>query len=309
MAEISCDIERARDLLCKGELVAIPTETVYGLAGNALDPNAVLKIFAVKQRPFFDPLIVHVASREALADYVTYVPDWAQQLAAHFWPGPLTLVLPKKPCIPDVVTSGLPHVAVRVPKHPVTQALLQQLAFPLAAPSANPFGYISPTCSAHVQQQLGREIAFILEGGICEVGLESTIVGEHNGRPAILRLGGISQEALEHLIGPMDILVGTSNPGNLANHYAPRTPLVFENEWQGETDVAMLRFASLHPDVLAERQIVLSERGDLVEAARTLFASLRRLDDMGARVIVAQRVPELGLGKAINDRLLRASNK
>jgi len=309
MAKVSHDIEAARVLLETGEVVAIPTETVYGLAGNALDPNAVLKIFVAKKRPFFDPLIVHLASPAALLDYVDQVPNWASVLATRFWPGPLTLVLRKKSCIPDVVTSGLPHVAVRVPQHAVTQALLQRLTFPLAAPSANPFGYISPTTSAHVEKQLGQEIPFILEGGACEIGLESTIVGEHHGRPAIFRLGGLSQEMLEQVVGPMQILVGTNNPGNLPTHYAPRTPLIFEDEWDGQTDVAMLRFSSLHPNVSIKRQLILSTCGNVVEAAKTLFASLRVLDEMGARVIIAQKVPELGLGKAINDRLLRASRR
>jgi L-threonylcarbamoyladenylate synthase len=197
MAQIETDIEKAKALLESGELVAIPTETVYGLAGNALNPDAVAKIFSVKNRPSFDPLIIHTDSLEKVRKFTLDIPAPLDRLAAHFWPGPLTLLLPKKPIVPDLVTSGLDTVAVRIPQHTLTLSLLEALDFPLAAPSANPFGYISPTTAAHVQDQLGDKIPYILDGGPSQVGLESTIVGLENGEVVVYRLGGLEVAAIE----------------------------------------------------------------------------------------------------------------
>ncbi len=316
LAEIGKDISKARELLQRGLAVAIPTETVYGLAANALDPNAVLQIFEIKNRPQFDPLIVHGASRERLSNYVTAFPDWAVKLADALWPGPLTLVLPKAKSIPDLVTSGMDTVAIRVPNHPMTLDLLSQLDFPLAAPSANPFGYVSPTSAKHVMMQLGEKIPYILDGGECAVGVESTIVGEVEGRVIVLRLGGVSVEEVEALIGKVEVLTESLPnaviPGSLTSHYAPRTPLVvgpIEFDKYKRSLIGALRFSveseKLHPS----QQVVLSRAGDLREAAKNLFAAMRQLDRQGAKVIFAEEFPEEGLGRAINDRLRRAATQ
>lgn len=312
---ISKDIHLAATLLREGNVVAIPTETVYGLAGNALDPSCVSKIFAVKNRPFFDPLIVHIRSVEALHEYTKDIPDIALELAKTFWPGPLTLVLKRKSMIPDLVTSGLETVAIRVPAHPVAAELLAQLDFPLAAPSANPFGYISPTTAAHVASQLNGSIPMILDGGACKVGLESTIVDCSGKQIRVLRAGGLSIEALEKHTGKIDIVAGSSSnpaaPGMLESHYAPRKPLYlgdpqklmirFKNE-----KIAILSFQKKYP---VEHNLVLSDSGDLTESAQNLFGYLRQLDQLNVDKIIAEEVPDIGLGRAINDRLKRASIK
>jgi L-threonylcarbamoyladenylate synthase len=316
LAETGVDIFRAKELLETGELVGIPTETVYGLAANALDALAVAKIFQVKDRPSFDPLIVHIASFAKLNAYVREIPQWAEQLAEKYWPGPLTLVLPKHDSIPDIVTSGLETVAIRVPNHSLTLELLAQLAFPLAAPSANPFGFISPTTAQHVLDQLGREISYVLDGGPCAVGVESTIVGEVGGKPTILRFGGLSQEEIESVIGHVEIQVQhTSNllaPGGLESHYAPRHPVRLGTGVPEGFDldrIAALRFTTPLAGIPHGNQRVLSPKGDLVEAATNLFAALRDLDKLDVDLILAEPVPNLGLGRAINDRLKRASAK
>ncbi|MCS6796546.1 MAG: L-threonylcarbamoyladenylate synthase, partial [Raineya sp.] len=207
---ISTDIDLAEKLLRNNQLVAIPTETVYGLAGNAFSEEAVAQIFAVKNRPTFDPLIVHSDSLEKIKNFVSDFPEKAMILAQKFWAGSLTLLLPKKSIIPDLVTAGLPTVAVRIPKHPLTLQLLQRLDFPLAAPSANPFGYISPTTAHHVAEQLGEKIPLILDGGICSVGVESTIVGFEGDKAIIYRLGGISVESIQETIGEVEVKTHSS---------------------------------------------------------------------------------------------------
>ena len=201
MGEIGTDIALAVHLLKQNKCVAIPTETVYGLAANALEEDAVAKIFAIKKRPAFDPLIVHIAEMSQMLDFVKTVPPVAHQLASVFWPGPLTLLLPKKDCIPDITTSGLNSVGIRIPSHPMTLELLKQLPFPLAAPSANPFGYISPTAAQHVAAQLGDDVDFILDGGDCTIGLESTIVDFTCDEPKVRRWGGITAEMLQPILG------------------------------------------------------------------------------------------------------------
>lgn len=316
MAEIGTDIQKAAQLLKRGKLVAIPTETVYGLAANAFDEEAVLSIFETKNRPHFDPLIVHSSSAEWVKQHVAQIPPLAQKLMDECWPGPLTLVLPKKPVVPDVVTSGLDSVAVRVPRHPMTHQLLQLLDFPLAAPSANPFGYVSPTTAQHVNDQLGDRIDYILDGGPTTVGLESTIIGFEEGRPIIYRLGGLSPDVIEDLIGPVEVALNQSSdpkaPGMLKSHYAPAKPLYFGNPGQMIPDLEgkrigflgfMTRLEFLPPD----RQLLLSPHGDLHEAAVNLFAYMRQFEQMPVDLILAERLPEVGLGKAINDRLQRAS--
>ncbi|RME97149.1 MAG: threonylcarbamoyl-AMP synthase [Bacteroidetes bacterium] len=312
--EVSSDIYRAADLLWSGQLVAVPTETVYGLAGNALDGQAVACIFAVKNRPSFDPLICHVPDLDSVAGYVTEIPAALRKLAEAYWPGPLTLLLPRQPIIPDLVTAGLPRVGIRVPQHPLMLELLQELDFPLAAPSANPFGYISPTRPQHVVDQLGGRIPFVLDGGICQVGVESTIVSMEAGQVTVNRKGGLAIEAIEELVGPVQVRThSTSNPaapGMLKSHYAPRTPIRLLpagsiRHLELSTDTAYLTWSTILPPEVPQR--VLSPQASLQEAAQHLFAYLRELDALGVRQIVAERLPERGLGRAINDRLQRAA--
>lgn len=316
MAQIGTDIQAAKAFLEAGNVVGIPTETVYGLAGNALDPDAVLTIFRVKNRPSFDPLIVHTDSLEKLDQFVTDLPESARLLAETYWPGPLTLLLPKRDLIPDLVTAGLSRVAVRIPNHPLTLNLLRSLAFPLAAPSANPFGYISPTTAQHVADQLGEQIPYILDGGPAGIGLESTIVGFDQNQATVFRLGGMALEQIEAVIGPVSVKThSTSNPkapGMLSSHYAPRKPLILLSAGaspppNSRAGALTFRepFAGLNPDY----QRVLSPTGNLAEAAKNLFAYLRALDTLPIDVIYAEPLPNFGLGGAMNDRLRRASAK
>lgn len=313
-AEIGKDIAKARALLERGLVVAIPTETVYGLAANALDEDAVIRIFEIKRRPRFDPLIVHGASREQLASSVKAFPEWAIALADRFWPGPLTLVLPKRDRIPDIVTSGLDSVAIRVPNHEMTLDLLSQLDFPLAAPSANPFGYVSPTSAQHVFDQLGDEIPYILDGGECAVGVESTIVTEQQDELVVLRLGGVTIEEIELLVGPVRLQIQASSnplaPGSLQSHYAPRTPFKLGPIDISQYDLERVGVITFHTQIAgvpAHHQIVLSPDGDLRIAAKHLFGGIRYLDSLRLSLILAEALPEIGLGRAINDRLRRAS--
>jgi L-threonylcarbamoyladenylate synthase len=311
------DIDIAKEYLSKGELVAIPTETVYGLAGNALNDKAVLSIFEVKNRPSFDPLIIHTDSIEKAANYVAEFPEKAILLAQRFWPGPLTLLLSKKPIIPDLVTSGLDNVAVRIPNHPLLLDLLRSLSFPLAAPSANPFGYISPTNAAHVNAQLGEKIPYILDGGESEVGIESTIVGFENDEPIIYRLGGLAVEEIEAVVGKVRLLPHSSSnpkaPGMLKSHYAPRKPLYLDKRetFPASEDklTGYLLFDKYLEDIDLKYQRILSKSGNMKEAAHNLFAYLRELDTLPIRQIRAEFVPLNGLGLAINDRLKRAAAK
>lgn len=310
------NLDHAIALLQQEELVAIPTETVYGLAGNAFNDQAVAKIFAVKNRPSFDPLIVHTSNWERLKEMAGRIPQEAHVLAKAFMPGPLTLLLPKKDCIPDIVTAGSSIVALRIPKHPLTLELLEKLPFPLAAPSANPFGYISPTTPQHVAQQLGDKIKYILDGGPCMVGVESTIVGFEDNRCIVFRKGGIAVEAIEALIGPVRVKAqSTSNPqapGMLQSHYAPKVPLFLGKiatllpHYSGKK-VGIISFQTRFPNIPNEQQVVLSERGNFTEAARGLFAGMRYLDNLPLDAILAELLPERDLGRAINDRLRRAA--
>lgn len=309
--EIGCDVTKAKELLEEGKLVAIPTETVYGLAGNALDQKAVLEIFEVKNRPHFDPLIVHTHSLEGIAACVKEIPERALLLLWHFSPGPLTLLLPKKETLSDLVTANSPLVAVRIPSHPLVLQLLKTLPFPLAAPSANPFGYISPTTAQHVFAQLQGKIPYILDGKAAEIGLESTIIGFHDNKTILYRLGGIPVEAIEALIGKVHIQPSTAAPGHLQNHYAPRKPLLLgikENRDRFERNqVALLSFNSFFEKYPYQAQ--LAPDGKMRTAAASLFHTMRLLDELPIQAILADFVPEEGLGLAINDRLFRASFK
>lgn len=318
MAQVGTDIPQAASYLKQGQLVAIPTETVYGLAGNALDVKAVSSIFETKNRPSFDPLILHVASLERVNHFVFSFPEKLKRLAEVFWPGPLTVLLPRNASVPDLVTSGLDRVAVRVPNHPLTLELLAQLDFPLAAPSANPFGYISPTQASHVDAQLGAQIPYILDGGACAVGLESTIVGMEGEQVVIYRLGGLDLSRIESVVGPVTVQAHSSSnpsaPGQLASHYAPRKPflvgelneLVAKLTQEGKA-FGVLSFSTHFPTLPSDRQFVLSPGQDLQEAAQRLFMGMRLLDESDADLILAEFVPENGLGRAINDRLKRAA--
>lgn len=326
MAHITSDISAAADALKRGELVAFATETVYGLGGVALWPETVARIFEVKGRPTFDPLIVHLPELRHVERYVTRIPPLARALADRFWPGPLTLVLPKVPEIPDLVTSGLGSVAVRVPAHPMALELLRQTGLPVAAPSANLFGRVSPTTAQHVADQLGDRIDWILDGGPCSVGVESTVLSIPDlGPPTLLRPGGVTVEEIEDLIGPV-LTPGHQGqdseaqpqvaPGQLPQHYAPTTPIVIASctsgdgpEWERAARVGFLAFQTCSDvDCFAAIEI-LSPSGNLREAAANLFAAMRRLDALGLDLIIAQPFPESGLGRAINDRLRRAAHR
>jgi len=317
MSKIGIDIEKAKQILQQGGLVAIPTETVYGLAANGLDKNAVLKIFEAKNRPHFDPLIIHTNSIEKIKLWVDDFPEWAQRLANAFWPGPLTLLLPKKNIIPDLVTSGLPQVAVRIPNHKLTLQLLESLDFPLAAPSANPFGYVSPTTSAHVATQLQNKIDYILDGGTCDVGIESTIVGFENNCVTVYRLGGLAVEDIEHIVGKVNVQVNQSSnptaPGMLKSHYAPTKPLFIGDvaDFIKNNPSKKIGVISFYKDYGTEENHskILSPTKDLKEAAHNLFAAIRDLDASKVEVIIAEKFPDNFLGRAINDRLQRASAK
>lgn len=311
MATIGKDINKAKELLGRGELVAIPTETVYGLAGNALDSAAVAKIFQVKARPQFDPLIVHVPDLDHAEKYTASIPPLARKLAASFWPGPLTFLLPKRAIIPDLVTSGLDTVGIRCPDHPLTRNLLRELPFPLAAPSANPFGYVSPTTPMHVQDQLGKKIQYILDGGACGVGIESTIVGFDGDEVIVYRAGGLSIEAIEKITGKVQVQThSVSNPkapGQLKSHYAPRKKVIvgdIPTLIKQYPDSGVLSFTT---DYQRNYQFILSSTSSIEEAARNLFTALRTLDKQPVNTIITEFVPNEGLGRAINDRLRRAA--
>lgn len=315
---IGSDIPQAVSLLQEGKLVAIPTETVYGLAANALDPEAVVRIFEAKNRPQFNPLIVHIGSWTEAIKYANPIPEKAIQLAAVFCPGALTFLLPKRNNIPDIVTAGSPMVALRVPAHPVAQALLSQIRFPLAAPSANPFGYISPTTAQHVLDGLAGKIPYILDGGSTELGIESTIIGfDEQERVIVYRLGAVTIESMEKIVDEKLLMapkVAANKPvsaGQLASHYAPHRPLLLGDivALAGQFEdkkIASISFCKRNDLPATVQQFILSEGGDMNEAARKLFDVLHRLDALDIEAIIAEPFPNEGLGRAINDRLVRA---
>ncbi len=311
----------AAERLKAGQLVAFPTETVYGLGANALNVTAVARIFEAKQRPRFDPLIVHIPAIDHLWSAVRQIPNAAHQLARHFWPGPLTMVLPKCNAIADLVTAGLPGVGIRIPEHPLALRLLHAADCPIAAPSANQFGAVSPTTAEHVLQGLDGRIDAVLDGGSCRIGLESTVISLMQRNPVVLRLGGLSLEEIEAVTGPIQVM--TSNPGlgdaaqpapgMLSRHYAPGASIVAV---AGETVIqpthrrtALLTWGS-SPTQTDDNLFVavenLSVASDLTECAANFFAGLRKLDAAHPDVIIARRFPDHGLGRALNDRLQRA---
>lgn len=339
------------DVLRQGGLVAVPTETVYGLAADGTNAAACTRIFEVKRRPANDPLILHVHEMDQLHE-LARCGVLAESLAARFWPGPLTLVLDKRDTVPGVVTSGLSSVAIRMPSHPVMRQLLEACELPLAAPSANPFGYVSPTTAAHVAASLGDRIDHILDGGPCSVGVESTIVDLRDpGTPVLLRPGGVTVEDLEEAMGcrlriphgaaDTDLkrpavaipphprlphqtqahdpvaqdLIPQSAPGQLSRHYSPRTRLLLHRQLSPAVvhalgaDEAALFLVRPPIEPTPPNWRWLSEHGDLREAAGTLFARLRELDDGGYSTLHAEIAPESGLGRALNDRLRRAARQ
>jgi L-threonylcarbamoyladenylate synthase len=320
--EIGKDIEIAARLLLDGQLVGMPTETVYGLAAHALLPDSVLQIFEVKQRPQFDPLICHFAQWEHIEPYVRSMPRPIERLLDAFSPGPITVLLDRRiDKISDVVCSGLDTIAVRVPSHPMAHELLKKVAVPIAAPSANPFGYVSPTTAQHVADQLAGKIPYVLDGGACEIGLESTIVGMGPHKNLIVyRLGGLAIEALREVADlPVQLQLNKSSnptaPGQLLSHYAPRVPLTVTNDLEEDIevfegrDIGIIAFQNAPSVPTGTPVFVLSPTGNMHEAARNLFAALRALDRAEVECILAEPVPDIGLGKAINDRLERAAYK
>jgi L-threonylcarbamoyladenylate synthase len=303
-------IAEAARLLRAGELVAFPTETVYGLGADATNDTAVARIFEAKERPSFNPLIAHLAGADE-AEALARLSPLARLLAKRFWPGPLTLVLARRDDCPIsyLASAGLETVALRVPAHPVAKALLRQAGRPIVAPSANPSGRISPTTAAHVRAGLGDKVALILDGGAAPLGLESTVLGfDADGAPRLLRPGALTLEALQAVVGPIGAMLETDAgpvaPGQLESHYAPELPLRLEAT-SVAADEALLAFGAETPAGGLAR-LNLSEGGDLVAAAANLFAHLHALDASGARAIAVMAVPDEGLGRAINDRLRRA---
>ncbi|MBS1527850.1 MAG: threonylcarbamoyl-AMP synthase [Bacteroidetes bacterium] len=319
MAIVTDDIEIAVKKLQNGEVVAFPTETVYGLGANAFSGRKVRKIFELKGRPLFNPLIVHIASADYLDEIATSVPAVAKKLADLYWPGPLTLLLPKSRNIPDLVTAGMPTVAVRVPAHPVAKSLLEKLDFPLAAPSANKFTGISPTCAAHVAAAFSDQKLTILDGGHCKKGIESTIIGFKNETPILYRLGAIPIEDIEAITGNVEIMnqnkgVKPAAPGMMKKHYAPRTPLVLIKNIDQLGKVKFGKNAGVilftdNVNVPAGFQCeILSRHADPEEACANLYAALHRLDNAQLDFVFAELLPETGLGVTINDRLRRAAS-
>lgn len=317
MSIISKDIQKAIDILTNEELVAIPTETVYGLAGNIFSKKAIQKIFETKKRPLFNPLIVHIPSVEKLDSIVSEVPEKAKILANKFWPGSMTLVLKKHQTIPDIITAGKDTVAVRIPNHPLTISLLEQLSFPLAAPSANPFNNISPTKPEHVERYFKNEIQMVLDGGTCDKGIESTIIGFENNEPIIYRLGAISIEEIEAVVGQVEVKnkkeENPDAPGMLEKHYSPLTTTILtanvlaEIESHSQQKIGLLTLSTSYKSTSIVTEIILSETGNLQEATSKLYDAMHQLDHMDLDVIIIEKMPDYGLGKSMNDRLQRAA--
>ena len=314
MAQIDSQISLAAALLKQGSVIGIPTETVYGLAANAFDKEAILKIFAIKNRPSFDPLIAHIDSADKLNLLTDNINELDRTLMDHFWPGPLTILFQKSSTVPDILTSGLDAVAIRMPSHPITRALLTELDFPLAAPSANPFGYISPTTAQHVNDQLGGKIDFILDGGDSDLGLESTVVSTSAAGITVHRLGSVAIEELEKIARVSLDINNSSNPkapGMIKSHYAPKKEImigskkdILETCNEGDGVIAFSDWSNNHRHLK-----ILSPSKNLSEAAHNLFKFLREMDNLDIDRILAEKVPQQGLGRAINDRLERASTK
>lgn len=315
---ISDNISQAAHFLKIGKAVAIPTETVYGLAANIYNEQAIRSIFELKERPLNNPLIVHIHSFDQLEEIAVDIPGVAYQLAKTFWPGPLTLVLDKNPSIPDVITANKPTVGIRMPNHPVTLELLKSIDFPLAAPSANPFKRISPTNPERVFEYFENKLPFILNGGECENGIESTIIGFREGKPIIYRLGALAQNKIEEITGKIEVLNSDNEapaaPGMLDKHYSPRTKLILTENLEeeirrnGGKKIGLLSFNFFDSQELVLAHKILSVTSNLDEAAHNLYEYLQKLDQLDLEVIIAEMMPKKALGNSINDRLKRASH-
>lgn len=307
-------VERAANILREGGLVAFPTETVYGLGADALNTLAVARIFELKKRPHFDPLIIHISDKEWVNTYTRGVPPHAERLMDRFWPGPLTIILHKRPIVPDIVTSGLPTVAVRMPSHPVALELIARLGKPVAAPSANPFGYVSPTKAAHVARMFAGKLPLVLDGGSATFGLESTIVSLRDGKVLLHRHGAVSLEELMEVVGEVQEKAGDGpidSPGQLPYHYAPHKPLkiIRSPEEIASSDSSFLAFRTPSGKPASKYTRALSPSGDMREAAANFFSFLIELDREDIEVIYAEQIPEVGLGKAMMERLKKAAQK
>lgn len=315
---ITTNLEQAIIALNQNQAVAIPTETVYGLAANAFNKSAIEKVYALKNRPLYNPLIVHIRSYDYLTLVAKDIPEMAIALAKKFWPGPLTLLLNKTELVPDIVTAGNSTVAVRVPNHIVALELLNQISFPLAAPSANPFGSISPTSAKHVQLAFDDDL-LVLDGGECERGLESTIIGFKNNQAVLYRHGSIALEEIVKVTGALTFATSADknpiSPGTLSKHYAPKTDIYITNRVEElmkifpNKKIGALLFKQKIKSPMINFQVTLSESGSLEEAATNLYAALHELDSKGLDLIIAEQFPDEGLGKTINDRLARATKK
>jgi L-threonylcarbamoyladenylate synthase len=314
--DLSRAVQAGAEAIRRGGLVAFPTETVYGLGADAVNTDAVARIFEVKGRPLHNPLIVHVADRRQVRPLTASLSETAQRLMERFWPGPLTLVLPKLSIVPDIVTAGNDTVAVRMPANKWARDLINLSQTPIAAPSANAFGRTSPTTARHVEDQLRGAYDVLVDGGACRVGVESTVLSLVRETPLLLRPGGVSREDIEELIGGIQVIHHQNitqnrheSPGMMSSHYAPSTPLLLVDDidsYAQRSDIGVILFQN--PAIFFRSPTaVLSPRGDLREAAANLYQVMRKLDDMGLRLIVAQRVPNSGLGAAINDRLNKAT--
>jgi len=316
--KVGVDLELAAQLLAQGAAIAIPTETVYGLAANALEETAVLKIYKVKSRPLHNPLIVHVSDLSSVKEVVAEIPPLAEALMKQFPDGPITYLLPKSDRIPEVTCAGLPRVAVRIPSHPMAKALLQRLAFPLAAPSANPFGYISPTTAEHVFRQLKGKIPYILDGGSCDKGIESTILGFEGDKVTLYRHGSQSIQSIESIVGKISTHTSEDKnpqaPGMLSQHYSPSTKFVYGTPWEkvittySARKIGVIALTHQKHGIPEDHQYILSSSGDLDEAATHLYKAMHHLDAMNLDVIYAEEIPQVGIGFAIHDRLQRAAS-
>jgi L-threonylcarbamoyladenylate synthase len=316
-ADLNASVQAGADAIRRGGVVAFPTETVYGLGADAFNADAVARIYEIKRRPLHNPLIVHVSSLQQARSLVANLTEGAEQLMDRFWPGPLTLVLPKTPQIPEIVTAGNPTVAIRMPANTLALQLIRRAETPIAAPSANVFGRTSPTTARHVADQLRGSYDVLIDGGSCRVGVESTVLSLASETPVLLRLGGISREEIEQIIRDVQVVqpqhtpgIRYASPGMLPSHYAPSTPLVVVDRvdrYAHRSDVGVILFRA---SAISFRGpvAILSPNGDLREAATRLYHAMRTLDDMGLSRIVAERVPNTGLGAAINDRLSKAAS-
>lgn len=319
MIKISTDIDFAVQLLNNDKIIGFPTETVYGLAGNIFSENAINRIFETKQRPKFNPLIVHIAKMEQLEQLAIAIPENARLLANAFWPGPITLLLKKHPSVSDLITAGKPTVAVRIPNHPIALAILNALDFPLAAPSANPFGSISPTTAKHVADFFPNEIEAVFDGGDCQNGIESTIVGFDGENIIVYRLGAIAVEEIEAVVGKVIVFnsddIAPNAPGMLKKHYSPKTNFVLTTDVEKEIEkyrnkkIGVLSFNKNYKSKAIAVIKILSVNSNFNEASRKLYAAMHQLDKENLDLIIAEKFPDNGLGKSINDRLKRAAEE